>query len=130
MGRYGEAANTLREIPSRTIAPEAVQEAVRLLRAAPAQANLSHIVPLGFLGFVYIYVGTPNTVLDFYEGLVEVGYLNPAPLSLLWAPAYAPVRKTERFQAYVRKAGMLDYWRARGWPDHCRPIGADDFACD
>ena len=46
------------------------------------------------------------------------------------APSYAPVRKTERFKAYVRKAGLVDYWRARGWPDLCRPMGADDFVCD
>jgi hypothetical protein len=24
----------------------------------------------------------------------------------------------------------VDYWRARGWPDLCRPMGADDFVCD
>jgi hypothetical protein len=36
----------------------------------------------------------------------------------------------QRFKAYVRKAGLVDYWRARGWPDLCRPMGADDFVCD
>ena len=48
----------------------------------------------------------------------------------LWTSAYAPVRKTERFKAYVRKAGMVDYWKARGWPGLCHPMGADDFVCD
>ena len=28
------------------------------------------------------------------------------------------------------QAGLVDYWRARGWPDLCRPMGADDFVCD
>jgi len=41
-----------------------------------------------------------------------------------------PLRKTERFQSLVRKAGLVDYWRERGWPDLCRPVGADDFVCD
>jgi hypothetical protein len=100
------------------------------LHAAPAQANLSQTVPLGLLGFVYLYVGASDRVLDFSEGLVEAGYLNATPPGLLWSPSYAPVRKTERFKTFVRKAGMLDYWRARGWPDHCRPTTADDFACD
>jgi len=36
----------------------------------------------------------------------------------------------ERFKALVRKAGLVDYWRARGWPDVCHPVGADDFACE
>ena len=33
-------------------------------------------------------------------------------------------------QALVRSAGLLDYWRAKGWPDFCRPQGADDFICN
>ena len=61
--------------------------------------------------------------------------VKPAPsawpyIAMLWHPSYAPVRKTERFKAYVRKAGLVDYWRASGWPEFCRPIGADDFVCD
>jgi hypothetical protein len=49
---------------------------------------------------------------------------------MLWHSSYAPLRKTERFKALVRNAGFVDYWRARGWPDLCHPVGADDFACD
>ena len=48
----------------------------------------------------------------------------------LWWPTPPSVRKTERFKALVRNSGMVDYWRARGWPDRCRPVGADDFICD
>jgi hypothetical protein len=40
------------------------------------------------------------------------------------------VRKTERFKTLVRAAGLVDYWKARGWPDLCHPVGADDFACN
>ena len=40
------------------------------------------------------------------------------------------MRKTERFKDFVRKAGFVEYWRTRGWPDLCRPIGTDDFTCD
>jgi len=25
---------------------------------------------------------------------------------------------------------LANYWRARGWPALCRPVGADDFVCD
>jgi hypothetical protein len=32
--------------------------------------------------------------------------------------------------AYLRNAGIVDYWRAKGWPDLCRPVGVDDFVCD
>jgi hypothetical protein len=41
----------------------------------------------------------------------------------------ALLRKTERFKALVRQFGLVDFWRARGWPDLCRPTGADDFVC-
>jgi hypothetical protein len=40
------------------------------------------------------------------------------------------VRKTERFKALMRKAGLVDYWKARGWPDLCHPTTGDDFACE
>ena len=42
---------------------------------------------------------------------------------------YRLLRKTERFKALMRDAGFVKYWRARGWPDLCHPVGADDFAC-
>ena len=51
-------------------------------------------------------------------------------LRQLWDPLYAPVRKSPRFKKYVRETGLVDYWRARGWPDLCRPMGADDFECN
>ena len=64
------------------------------------------------------------------ERLLEIGMPNFSPAWVIWEPLNAPLRKTERFKAFVRKAGLLDYWRARGWPDLCRPMGADDFTCD
>jgi hypothetical protein len=30
----------------------------------------------------------------------------------------------------MRNIGLVEHWRARGWPDLCRPVGADDFVCD
>jgi hypothetical protein len=47
-----------------------------------------------------------------------------------WSPPYALLRKRDRFKILLRNAGLVDYWRTRGWPDLCRPIGADDFVCD
>jgi hypothetical protein len=49
----------------------------------------------------------------------------------VWHPSslYAAVRNTERFKAFARNAGLVEYWRAKGWPDFCRPVGTDDFVC-
>ena len=40
------------------------------------------------------------------------------------------LRKDLRWKAQVEKSGLVDLWRARGFPDWCRPLGDDDFECD
>jgi hypothetical protein len=45
------------------------------------------------------------------------------------APQFSPIRKDPRIKEFLRQAKYVDYWRARGWPDNCRPLGKDDFAC-
>ena len=129
-GRYGEAADIVRAIPLGAYLPGQVDEAVRLLRTAPARVAAPESLPsLGNLGFVFVYVGAPTRALDIYEDNLEFGSLGLAT-HYLWQPSYASVRATERFKALMRSTGMMDYWRARGWPDLCRPMGADDFVCD
>mgnify|MGYP003337431015 FL=1 len=68
--------------------------------------------------------------MEYYESNLRAGYFQPISSTWFWHKSYAPVRKLERFKAYARNIGFVDLWRARGWPDLCRPIGADDFACD
>ncbi len=45
------------------------------------------------------------------------------------APQFAPIRKDPRVKQFLKQAKYVDHWRARGWPDNCRPLGKDDFAC-
>ena len=40
------------------------------------------------------------------------------------------MRQTETFKDAFRRLGILDYWRADGWPEDCRPLEGDDFECD
>jgi hypothetical protein len=69
-----------------------------------------------------------DRMMDHSERGLEAGL---APIgSLLFEPVYAPLRKMERFKTYIRNAGLVAYWRERGWPDLCRPMGAGDFECD
>jgi TolB-like protein len=124
-GLYGEAADALQTVP-RT--PPAV---VQLLRSAPAKTAPAALPELRRgLQFIYAYVGAPERMMEDYEEQLKIGYVGPGNNVWLWAPTYAPVRKTERFKAYMRNVGMFDYWRKYGWPDLCRPQGSDDFACD
>ena len=49
-------------------------------------------------------------------------------------PFLGPWRRTAyadpQWKAFVRRTGLFDLWQARGFPPQCRPVGADDFACD
>jgi len=128
--RYSEAAAVLAETPS-DIAPATREQAASLLRAAPAPAASPQSLPrLGMLGFVYLHVGAATRALDYYEESADVGFFIAGLNMMLWHPSYTPVRKTERFKAFARAAGMVEYWRVKGWPAFCHPIGADDFVCD
>jgi TolB-like protein/Flp pilus assembly protein TadD len=130
-GRYVEAADALLELPAGGDAPGAPEEAVRLLRMGPnAASSALSSLRLGRLGLVHVYLGDPVRVLEFYEDAAEAGYFSSSAPSRVWHTTYAPARKTERFKALVRRMGLVDYWRARGWPDLCRPVGADDFECE
>lgn len=132
VGRYPDAIAVLEKLSPAVFPTVEANEAIRVLRSAPARTRSPQQLPsLGALGWVYLYAGAPERVLEFFERGLEAGYFAGAgsPESL-WHPAYAPVRKTERFKAYARNAGLVEFWRARGWPDLCRPIGAEDFACN
>jgi TolB-like protein/DNA-binding SARP family transcriptional activator/cytochrome c-type biogenesis protein CcmH/NrfG len=129
--RYGEAADTLLAMPQPTFNRRSLEDAARLLRGAPAKVKSPEALPLleGELNFVYASVGAMNRVMEYPERNLEIGIAGDNVARTLWRPNYAPLRKTKRFKAYVRKAGLVNYWRARGWPDLCHPVGADDFAC-
>jgi tetratricopeptide (TPR) repeat protein len=129
MGRYDDAAAALTAVPPGNYPSGVLEAAVRLLRMAPTPAASPQALPrLGNMEFVYVYIGAPQRALERYEARLEVGFAGVH--WLLWHPSYSPVWKTERFKAYARKAGLVEYWRARGWPEFCRPVGADDFECD
>ena len=129
-GRYREAADVLAGLqipdPAYSLSRAA---AIRILRTAPAAAPPNDSPELGTLDWVYIYAGAPERFLSNYEKGTRIGYYAGANNGLEWAPAYAEIRKTERFKKYIRDAGILAYWRAKGWPDRCHPTTGDDFEC-
>jgi TolB-like protein/tetratricopeptide (TPR) repeat protein len=128
-GRYAEAADLLKSYPAGVFAPGTVESAERLLRAAPAVWR-QPLLRLGFLDFVYVYVGAADHALDVQEDYLKAGILYQIGGQVtLWTRPYAAVRKSNLFKTYARNAGMVDYWRARGWPDLCHPTTGDDFEC-
>lgn len=129
LGRYSDAA----DIADQMISADRFQRlrdlistASSLLRTAPKKAAAPEKLPrLTDFSYVYLYIGAPERALEPYEE----GNLSFNDLSLLWLPAYEPVRKTERFKNIVLQAGLIAYWRERGWPSFCHPTTGDDFAC-
>jgi adenylate cyclase len=69
------------------------------------------------------------------DGELMVRYLenhsNNATSELTWAqqPVFRAVFDQPPVKAYLRRIGLLDYWREHGWPETCRPLGDDDFEC-
>jgi adenylate cyclase len=128
-GRYVEAADTLRATPASEEYPrQALDDAARLIRSAPGGAPNALPALGGQLNFVYLFVGAGDRYLDEAERRLQAG-LDGGLFRDPWAPSSASLRKTERFKTFVRRDGFVDYWRARGWPEFCHPVGADDFAC-
>jgi adenylate cyclase len=128
-GRYGAAADTLLLVTSNQVSRRSVEDAVRLMRSAPEKAKAPQELPAldRELDIVYAYVGSPDRILDNLERSNEIRF---AVDDIIWLPELALLRKTERFKAVARNAGLVEYWRARGWPDLCHPVGADDFVCN
>jgi TolB-like protein len=127
-GRYADAADVLVAIrdPAYT---KWTQTAAALLRKAPAAAPSNERPELGVLDWVYMYVGAPERFMNMYENGLRTGYLGGVTNALQWAPAYRSIRQTPRFKQYMRDAGIVAYWRAKGWPPQCHPTTGDDFEC-
>lgn len=129
-GRYREAAVAVREMAPASYPPGMTEAAAKILDSAPVKATTPGALPrLGNLSFAFMHVGAPERVLEFYEDEIKGNYFQPISTTWFWHPSYAAVRKTERFKKVVRDLGLVDYWRARGWPAQCHPVGANDFAC-
>jgi hypothetical protein len=128
-GRYKESAVAIREMAPANYLPGMTETAARLIENAPAKPP-ANSPKLGNLGFVYMQVGAPERVMEFYTDEIRAGYFQPISTTWFWHPSYAAVRKTAAFKMFLKDAGLVEYWRARGWPALCRPVGTNDFTCD
>jgi TolB-like protein/DNA-binding winged helix-turn-helix (wHTH) protein len=130
-GHHEEALQALNAILPVSYHGEMVEEAVRLLRTSVTRpASPRRLPQLGRrLDFVYVHVGAPERALQLFADYVAAGFSPPNLMIGLWTPSYASVRKTDRFKSFARDAGLVEYWRAKGWPKYCRPLSGEDFAC-
>jgi predicted Zn-dependent protease len=131
-GRYAESADTILAITGNQVTRRSAEDAARLIRQAPTKVSTPQELPafLNELNFIYVYVGAVDRVWEFTDRALELRWPLGSGVRDIWLPEFAPLRRTERFKAFMRRAGLVAYWRERGWPDLCRPVGADDFVCD
>ena len=47
----------------------------------------------------------------------------------LWHPAAGRLRGSERVFDVLEAIGLVDYWRANGWPDRCADLPQDRVDC-
>ena len=130
VGRFEDAADALLAVRGESqVSSEVAEFSADLIRGAPTVVESPENLPaLGDMAFVYSYVGAADRRLEPLERSQRLG--NAGNLQSAWNPRDGETRKTERFKTLLRKFGLVDYWRDHGWPDLCRPIGDDDFACD
>lgn len=50
-------------------------------------------------------------------------------LMRVWGPVYSDMRRLPGFAALMADLQLPSYWREYGWPDRCRPVGAQGFEC-
>jgi len=111
------------------IDPASKGAALAALESVPAGSRRtdwaleSQMLPLIYLGEIdRAHDAARRSLAD--HSLFSADFLGPDTSANL-----ARFRADPRFQQLVRDAGLLDYWRAAGWPDLCRPKG-DGVECD
>ena len=95
-----------------------------------AQQLAEHVArkqPDDFVFFSSIVLGDADRALRVVKGLSRGTDVMD---NVIWWDLAQPMRQTAGFRRLVGAVGLEQLWRARGWPDKCRPKGAGDFVCD
>jgi len=97
-----------------------------ILRDVYLDENLQWIRKLHDIAMVAAYFGDPQFALKVKGEDVRT---NPIRLAAVWYPVMSEVRRLPEFKKLVIEINLVEYWRAYGWADYCRPLGDDDFEC-
>ena len=78
------------------------------------------------IAMMLAYFGDPQFALKVKSEEVRASTVR---LHALWYPVMSDVRQLPEFKKLVTELNLVEYWRAYGWADACRPLGDDDFTC-
>jgi hypothetical protein len=99
---------------------------IELKRIYHSDDNLSSM-SLGAISIWVAFFGDPEFAM---EVLVKSSGINAGHICFFWSPIMREVRQLSRFKEYVKKIGLVDYWKENGWPVLCHPVGDVDFICE
>lgn len=118
-GQYGLAQSVLRNFDS----PADILSTIKSTYRDPdAQWPAKH----ADVAVLAAFFGDPEFAL---ESISHEARLTPIRYGALWSPVMSEVRKLPGFKQLMTDVNLVEYWRTYGWPDHCRPIGNNDFEC-
>ncbi len=88
-----------------------------------ARANDDYVVAYALVR------GDADWVFNYFRDNPVARYWRMQFYEALAAVPGRPLLADPRSKALLRKYGFEAYWREKGWPALCRPLGADDFEC-
>jgi len=97
-----------------------------MLRDVYRDENLHWPRKLHDIAMVAAYFGDPEFALKVKGQEVRA---IAARLAAVWYPVMSEVRQLPEFKKLVTDLNLVEYWRAYGWADACRPLGDNDFTC-
>lgn len=136
-GRFDEAEAMVKAAIDRGLLPDAVLADVKRILAAAKQGKAGETA----LRAMYAEPGVnPNRQMDI-AALLKDPDLSVATMQPVWQSEYqiepqlfllppASICQHPAWKAQLRKYGVLDLWKSRGFPEWCKPVGTDDFACN
>jgi len=97
-----------------------------MLRDVYRDENLQWPRKLHDIAMVAAYFGDPQFALKVKGQEVRAATVR---LHAIWYPVMSEVRQLPEFKKLVTDLNLVEYWRAYGWADACRPLGDNDFTC-
>ena len=97
-----------------------------ILRDVYWDENLQWARKLHDIAMIAAYLGDPQFALKVKSQEVRASTVR---LHAFWYPIMSDVRQLPEFKRLVTDLNLVEYWRAYGWADACRPLGNDDFTC-
>ncbi len=128
LGQFENALVSLEGVVARRTAKD-----IEVLTAAMNGEDLSRFADdlrdLSFNLTIFHLIGGDDLVLEALERRL----LHTPAYHLIATTSNAAfmdrVRTDQRYKQLVTQLGLVDYWRARGWPDFCHPVSDFDFEC-